>query len=225
MPSDIHCDFASPFRQAASKVVVPDPSAMADAVLLSDILAGWSRTAPDLARGLIDRFGSIGGVLCADAGELRCAGASERHVRVLKCIREAVVRTAREEACRRPAISSWNQLLAYVRTAIAHLPREQFRALYLDRRNVLIRQELVADGTLDHAPVYPREVIRRALELSASALVIVHNHPSGDPAPSRADIEMTRMVVEAARVFGIQVHDHIVVGREGTASFKALGLI
>ena len=108
---------------------------------------------------------------------------------------------------------------------MAHRPREQFRVLYLDRRNLLLKDEWVADGTVDHAPVYPREVVRRALELSASAMILVHNHPSGDPAPSRADIEMTRKVVDAARVFGLDVHDHLVVGREGTASFKSLGLI
>lgn len=169
MPSDIHRDFASPLRQTPLKVIVPDPSAMADAVLLSEILAGWSRTAPDLSRGLIDRFGSIGGLLCADPGELRRAGAGERHVRVLKCIREVAVRTAREDACRRPAISSWNQLLAYVRTAIAHLPREQFRALHLDRRNLLIRQELVADDPTVQAAVDIR--IERLLDATAARIV------------------------------------------------------
>ena len=122
-------------------------------------------------------------------------------------------------------MSSFTALIAYVRTALAHLPREQFRVLYLDRRNILLRDEWVAEGTVDHAPVYPREVVRRALEVSASALILVHNHPSGDPTPSRADIDMTRKVVEAARVFGLQVHDHLVVGREGNASFKALGLL
>ena len=122
-------------------------------------------------------------------------------------------------------ITSWGALLAYVRVSLAHQPREQFRALFLDRRNHLLRDELTAEGTVDHAPVYPREVVRRALELSASALILVHNHPSGDPTPSRADIEMTRKIVDAARLFSIQVHDHLVVGREGTASFKSLGLI
>lgn len=116
-------------------------------------------------------------------------------------------------------------MLAYVRGALAREPREQFRVLYLDKRNILMREEHRADGTVDHAPVYVREVVRRALELSASAMILVHNHPSGDPTPSRADIEMTRRVIEAARVFDIQVHDHVVVGREGEQSFRALGLI
>ncbi|MFK4057458.1 MULTISPECIES: RadC family protein [Brevundimonas] len=131
----------------------------------------------------------------------------------------------RSDVCARPSISSWTALLAYVRGALAHEPREQFRVLYLDKRNILMREEHRADGTVDHAPVYVREVVRRALELSASAMILVHNHPSGDPTPSRADIEMTRRVIEAARVFDIQVHDHVVVGREGEQSFRALGLI
>lgn len=108
---------------------------------------------------------------------------------------------------------------------MAHRPREQFRVLYLDHRNNLIEDEMVAEGTVDHAPVYPREVVRRALEVSASSMVLVHNHPSGDPTPSRADIEMTRRVVDAARALDLQVHDHIVVGCEGTASFRSLGLM
>ena len=143
----------------------------------------------------------------------------------LGVLRELAVRLARAEASRRPVIASWTALQAYARAALAHRPREQFRVLFLDNRNRLMLDEFVADGTVDHAPVYPREVVRRALEVSASAMVLVHNHPSGDPTPSRADIEMTRKVVDAARVLGLQVHDHIVVGREGVASFRALGLI
>ena len=142
----------------------------------------------------------------------------------LKLLRELSVRLSRTTACARPVLSSWNALTAYARTTLAHLPREQFRTLFLDRRNHLLRDELVADGTVDHAPVYPREIIRRALELSASSLILVHNHPSGDPTPSQADIVVTRQIVDAAKLFGIQVHDHLVLGRQGTASFKQLGL-
>lgn len=179
-----------------------------------------------LAAALLERFGSLGAVTGAPPGELaRAPGVDPAVLADLKLLREMAIRLAREEACQRPVITSWTALVAYVRSALAHEPREQFRALYLDRRNGLIRDELVADGTVDHAPVYPREVIRRALELSASAMILVHNHPSGDPTPSRADIEMTRQIVEAARVFALQVHDHLVIGREGTASFKAMGLI
>lgn len=209
----------------AQSLGYPDPSRLGDAALLAVILGPASGTNPSLGAALIDRFGCLGAVLAADPPELRRAGADERSLHVIQCLRETTVRLARADAGRRPAISSWTQLLAYVRTAIAHLPREQFRALYLDNRNRLMRDEWVADGTVDHAPVYPREVVRRALEISASAMILVHNHPSGDPTPSAADIAMTRKVVDAARVLGLQVHDHLVVGREGTSSFKQLGLI
>jgi DNA repair protein RadC len=143
----------------------------------------------------------------------------------LKLMQEAALRMGRETLTKRPLISSWSALLAYVRTALAHEPREQFRVLFLDRKNQLIADEMLGRGTVDHAPVYPREVARRALELSACALILVHNHPSGDPAPSSADIDMTRQIVEAVRPLRIEVHDHLVVGRDGVASFKALGLI
>lgn len=189
------------------------------------------RAVPDadperLAAALLERFGTLGAVAAAPPGELaRAFSAGPAVGAELTLLREFAVRLARAEACRRPVITSWTALVAYVRTALAHEPREQFRALYLDRRNSLLHDELVADGTVDHAPVYPREVIRRALELSASAMILVHNHPSGDPTPSRADIDMTRQIIDAARVFGLQVHDHLVIGSGGTASFKALGLI
>ncbi|MEJ6788106.1 DNA repair protein RadC [Brevundimonas sp. BR2-1] len=212
-------------RRPAAALV---PAALDDQTLLALIL---ERMDPEtdsarLAAALLARFGSLGGVAGAAPGELAQASSAGSALRAeLTLLREFAVRLARAEACRRPVITSWTALVAYARAALAHEPREQFRTLFLDRRNILLRDEMTADGTVDHAPVYPREVIRRALELSASALILVHNHPSGDPAPSRADIDMTRQIVEAARVFNIQVHDHLIVGREGTASFKALGLI
>lgn len=179
-----------------------------------------------IARDLIDRFGGLGEILAADMSELgRCKGLGAVGILDLKLLQELAIRLARSAASVRPVLSSWSALLAYARTTLAPLPREQFRALYLNRRNLLLRDELVADGTVDHAPVYPREVIRRALELSASALILVHNHPSGDPTPSQADIAMTRQIVDAAKLFGLQVHDHLVIGREGTASFRSLGLL
>jgi len=168
----------------------------------------------------------LAGVVAADASELaRTPGLDVAAVADLKLLRQVCVHLIRSDVGARPSISSWTALLAYVRGALAHEPREQFRVLYLDKRNILMREEHRVDGTVDHAPVYVREVVRRALELSASAMILVHNHPSGDPTPSRADIEMTRRVIEAARVFDIQVHDHVVVGREGEQSFRALGLI
>lgn len=199
---------------------------LGDRALLTLILSRTMNAAASAttARQLLRRFSSLGEVVAADPGEIGCLATPDA-IKDLKLIRELAVRLARIEACHRPVISSWSAMLAYLRAALAHEPREQFRALYLDRRNILIQDEFVAMGTVDHAPVYPREVVRRALELSASAIILVHNHPSGDPTPSRADIDMTRKIIDAAHVFSIQVHDHVVVGREGTASFKSLGLM
>ncbi|EDX81074.1 DNA repair protein RadC [Brevundimonas sp. BAL3] len=203
-----------------------DVESLDDQALLGLVLRRSGGDPHRLAGALLARFGSLGAVAAADQTELtRVGGPDATGLAELRVAREFAVRLARIDASRRSAITSWSALIAYVRAAIAHRPREQFRVLYLDRRNLLLKDEWVADGTVDHAPVYPREVVRRALELSASAMILVHNHPSGDPAPSRADIEMTRRVVDAARVFGLDVHDHLVVGREGTASFKSLGLI
>ncbi len=178
-----------------------------------------------LAKALLARFGGLNAVLCAPMGDLRqVAGVGEQAALDLKLMQEAALRLGRETLARRTVISSWSALLAYVRTALAHEPREQFRVLFLDRKNQLIADEKLGSGTVDHAPVYPREVARRALELSACALILVHNHPSGDPAPSAADVDMTRQIVAALRPLNIAVHDHLVVGRDGVASFKALGL-
>ncbi len=179
-----------------------------------------------LAKQLLARFGSLGGVLGATTEALRTvAGVGEAVALDLKLLHEATLRTAREKVARRPVISSWSALLDYVKTALAHEAREQFRVLFLDKKNQLIADETMNRGTIDHAPVYPREVVRRALEFSASAVILVHNHPSGDPTPSTADIDMTRQIIAAARPLHITVHDHLVVGRDGVASFKALGLM
>ncbi len=179
-----------------------------------------------LAKQLLARFGSLGAVLGATAEDMRTvAGVGEAVALDLKLLHEAGLRTAREQISRRPVISSWAALLAYVKTALAHEAREQFRVLFLDKKNQLIADEIMNRGTVDHAPVYPREVVRRALELSASAVILVHNHPSGDPTPSSADVDMTRQIVDAARPLRISIHDHLVVGRDGVASFKALGLM
>jgi DNA repair protein RadC len=178
-----------------------------------------------LAKQLLARFGSLGGVLGAAPEELKTVkGVGETLALDLKLLHETALRTARETVGKRPVISSWSALLAYVKTALAHEAREQFRVLFLDKKNQLVADELMGLGTVDHAPVYPREVARRSLELSASAVILLHNHPSGDPTPSGADVDMTRQVVEALRPLRIAVHDHLVVGRDGVASFKALGL-
>jgi DNA repair protein RadC len=179
-----------------------------------------------LAKQLLARFGSLGAVLGAGPEALKTVrGVGEAVALDLALLHEIALRAAREPVAKRPVISSWSALLAYVKTALAHEPREQVRILFLDKKNQLIADEVVGRGTVDHAPVYPRELMRRALELSASALILVHNHPSGDPTPSQADVDITRQVVEAGRSLRIAVHDHLVVGRDGVASFKALGLL
>ncbi|HKT54856.1 MAG TPA: DNA repair protein RadC [Caulobacteraceae bacterium] len=183
------------------------------------------RDVKPLAKALLARFGSFSGVLGASVAELTTVkGVGEAVALDLKLAHEAALRMGREAVTKRTVISSWSQLLAYVRLAIAHESREQFRVLFLDKKNQLILDEVQNRGAVDHAPVYPREVVRRALELSSSSVILVHNHPSGDPTPSAADVEMTRQVVDAGRPLRIQVHDHLVVGRDGVASLKALGL-
>jgi len=204
----------------------PDTSSLAnldDRALLALLLGRSMRqTSIPAVDALFDRFGDIAAIASADVPELaRASGPGA--LTDLKLLRVLSERLVRAEASRRPVITSWTALLAYVRVALAEEPREQFRALFLDKRNRLLSDELVALGTIDHAPVYPREVVRRALEVSAASIILVHNHPSGDPEPSRADIEMTRKIVDAAKVFDIQVHDHLVVGRDGTASLRTLG--
>jgi len=179
-----------------------------------------------LAKDMLKRFGSLAAVLAASVDDLcKVKGVGPTAALDLKLVHELAQRMGLEPLARRAAITSWSALLAYVKLALAHEPREQFRVLFLDKKNHLIADEVMNEGTVDHAPVYPREVARRALELAASSLILLHNHPSGDPTPSQADVEMTRQVMAAARTLNIAVHDHLVVGREGVASLKALGLI
>lgn len=179
-----------------------------------------------LAKALVARFGTAAGVLSASLEQLRgVPGVGEAAALDLKAVQEASRRLALATVERRPVISSWTALLDYVRTVIQHEAREQVRVLYLDKKNQLIRDEVTNHGTVDHAPLYPREVVRRALELSASSLILVHNHPSGDPSPSAADIAVTKDVVAAAKPLGIGVHDHIIVGRHGVESLKSRGLM
>jgi DNA repair protein RadC len=178
-----------------------------------------------LAKALLARFGSLAAITGASDADLRgVPGVGEAVALDLRLLHEATLRIGRGAVGKRPVVSSWSQLLDYVKVALAHEPREQFRVIFLDKKNQLIADEVMNHGTVDHAPVYPREVVRRALELSASAIILVHNHPSGDPTPSRPDIDMTRQIVEAAKALRIAVHDHLVVGRDGVASFRALGL-
>ncbi len=184
------------------------------------------RDTKPLAKALMARFGSFAEVIAAPRARLMdVPGVGETVANHLKIVEAAAQRLAKTQVMGRPALSSWSALLDYCTAAMARSDKEEFPVLFLDRKNVLIADEVQNKGTVDHAPVYPREVIKRALELSASCLILVHNHPSGDPTPSKADIAMTREIVTAANALGIAVHDHLVIGRAGHSSFKSLGLL
>ena len=179
-----------------------------------------------LARLLLDTFGDFNRVITATPARLvMVKGVGDAVVVELKLLEAASQRLMRARVMNRPVLSSWDALLDYCHTAMAHRETEQFRILFLDRKNVLIADEEQAKGTVDHVPVYPREVVKRALELNASALILVHNHPSGDPTPSDADITMTHQVQDAAQVLGITLHDHLIIGKSRELSFKAKGYL
>jgi DNA repair protein RadC len=204
------------------------PDALSDYELLEAVLfrAQSRRDVKPLAKTLIATFGSFAEVISAPVTRLReVKGLGDASITELKLVQAAASRLLRGEVKKRPVLSSWSAVLDYCRTAQAFADREQFRVLFLDKRNQLIADELQQIGTVDHTPVYPREVVKRALELSATALILVHNHPSGDPSPSRADIQMTQQIIAVATPLGISVHDHIIVGKEGHASLKGLKLI
>ena len=179
-----------------------------------------------LAKALIARFGSFTEVLAATPERLReVPGVGDAVVTELKIVHAAGLRLIKGEISQRALLSSWSAVLDYCRAAMAFAEREQFRILFLDKKNGLIADEVQGIGTVDHTPVYPREVMKRALELGASAIILVHNHPSGDPTPSAADIDMTRRLIEAGDKLAVKVHDHIIIGRNGHASFRTLKLI
>lgn len=183
------------------------------------------RDVKPLAKELLTECNGLWGVLSADAARLQEAGLSESAIALLKVVTATGLRAQRSEIINQPILSSWQRVVDYCRAAMAHETKEQFRLLFLDRRNRLIAEEVQQTGTIDHTPVYPREVVQRALAVGAGAIVLAHNHPSGDVAPSKADIDMTRQIVEACKPLGITVHDHIIIGRDDVASFKGLGLL
>ena len=184
------------------------------------------RDTKPVAKALLDRFGTLSGVFGATPALLQeVKGIGEAVALDLKLISAVAQRTLKSEIRNKTVLGSWSSVIQYCHAAMAHEPREQFRILFLDKRNALIADEVQGRGTVDHTPVYPREVVRRALELSATAIILVHNHPSGDPTPSRADIDMTKTIVETARPLGITVHDHIIIGKDGHASLKGLRLM
>jgi DNA repair protein RadC len=179
-----------------------------------------------LAKSLLKTFGSFAEAIHAPEARLReVNGIGDRTITEFKLIAAAAHRIAKGQLQQRALLSSWNDVIEYCRTSMAFADKEQFRILFLDKRNQLISDEVQQTGTVDHTPVYPREVIKRALELSATAIILVHNHPSGDPTPSQADIQMTKAIVEIAAPLGISVHDHIIVAKNGHASLKGMRLI
>lgn len=203
-------------------------AAMPDYELLELVLfaALPRRDTKPLAKALLARFGSFAEVIAAPRERLLdMPGVGEGVATQLKIVEAAAQRLARSKVIGRPALSSWAALLDYCTAAMARGAKEEFRVLFLDRKNILIADEVQSKGTIDHTPVYPREIIKRALELGATAIILVHNHPSGDPTPSKADIDMTREIAFAAKALGISVHDHLVIGRKGHASFKSLNLL
>ncbi|MEO6381722.1 MAG: DNA repair protein RadC [Nitrobacter sp.] len=204
------------------------PDALSDYELLEMVLfrALPRRDVKPLAKSLIGRFGSFAEVVHAPDARLReTSGLGEAAIIELKLIAATASRVARGQVKQRTMLSSWTAVIDYCRASMAFADKEQFRILFLDKRNQLIADELQQVGTVDHTPVYPREVVKRALELSATAIILVHNHPSGDPTPSQADIQMTKSIVDISAPLGISVHDHIIVGKNGHASLKGLRLM
>lgn len=184
------------------------------------------RDVKPLARQLLDHFGDFNRVLSAPLDQLSAiSGVGDAVILELKIVEAAAHRLTRARVLDRPVLTSWQALLDYCQATMAHLPIEQFRVLYLDRKNTLIADEQQAKGTVDHVPVYPREIVKQALHLNASAIILVHNHPSGDPTPSPQDIDMTAQIVAAASALGITVHDHLVIGKSREVSFRAQGLM
>jgi DNA repair protein RadC len=215
-------------RERLREKLFRDPAVLEDHELLeSALFLAFPRgdTKP-LAKALLHEFGGLSGVLAARPEELkRVKGVGDSAAAAIKTIQAISVRALKREALRGPILASTDVVLDYLHLDKAGLQVEQFRVLFLNTRNRLIRDELLWEGTVNHSPAYPREIVKRALELGASALILVHNHPSGDPSPSRDDIALTRKVVAAAAVHDIRVHDHLVIGREAHASFHAMGLL
>jgi DNA repair protein RadC len=204
------------------------PDALSDYELLEMVLftAQPRRDMKPLAKTLLKKFGSFAEAIHAPDARLReIDGIGEATITQIKLIAAAASRIAKGQLKQRTMLSSWNDVIDYCRTSMAFADKEQFRILFLDKRNQLISEEVQQIGTVDHTPVYPREVIKRALELSATAIILVHNHPSGDPTPSQADIQMTKAIIDIAGPLGISVHDHLIVGKHGHASMKGLKLI
>ena len=211
-----------------ARLIAGGEDALADHEVIEYLLmtAIPRRDVKPLARTLIDRFGSLGAVLAADARTLaNHPGMGETSAASLKIVAVAARRMAKQAVMEQPVLASWQALIDYLHMDMAHLTNERVRVLFLDTRNRLIADEVQSEGSIDEAAIHPREVIRRALDLGAGAVILVHNHPSGSPEPSRADIQITNRIAEAGRLLGVTVHDHVIIGRQGHVSLKAKGLI
>jgi DNA repair protein RadC len=224
---DVAADNSGHRARLRQRLVDGGPEALLDHELIEYLLALAipRRDTKPLAKQLITEFGGLGGLLSTDAEALRRAGLSDGVVGALKIAQASALRLLKSEVIGRPILSSWQALLDYLHADMAHQLIERVRILYLNARNMLIRDELMSEGSVDEAAVHVREVIRRTLDLGAVSLILVHNHPSGDPQPSRADIDLTRKIIEAGRHLSITVHDHVIIGRSGYKSMRSLGLI
>ena len=210
------------------RLLTAGPEALADHEMLEMVLflALPRRDTKPIARALLDGFGGFGQVIAASPADLmRVEGLGEAGTAALKLVQAAAMRLLRAELSGRPVLSDWQRLVDYLRARMRHERAEQTRVLFLDSRNRLLADELMGQGTVDHAPLYPREVVRRALELHATAIVLAHNHPGGDPAPSREDVSLTRAVRQACEALGIRLHDHVIIATDSWVSFRHLGLL
>lgn len=183
------------------------------------------RDVKPLAKSLLSHFGSFGGIFHASVNDLKQHGLTETTITALKAIEATACHLMKQDLIGKPVLNSWSKLIDYLQATMAHERTENFRLLFMNKKNELIADEIQQSGTVDHTPAYPREIVKRALELSATAIILVHNHPSGDSTPSKADIEMTRQVIAAATALGIVIHDHIVVSKNGTTSMRSKGLL
>jgi len=225
--SDPATDASGHRGRLRQRLIEGGPEALLDHELVEYLLALAipRRDTKPMARALLAEFGGVGALLSADPGALLRAGLSEGVVAALKIAEASALRLLRSRLADRPLLSDWKALADYLHADMAHRAVERVRVLHLNSKNMLIRDELVSEGSVDQAAVYVREVVRRALELGSAALIIVHNHPSGDPEPSRQDVALTRELIVAGKPLGITIHDHIVVGAKGQKSLRALGLI
>ena len=215
-------------QRLKDKLRTAGPASLADYELLELLLclAVPRRDMKPLAKKLIATFGDYAGVLSAPEDRLlEISGVGPTVISAIRLAEASAARLAQAKVLEQPVLSNWQALLDYCQVAMAHETHEQFRILFLDKKNRLIRDEIQQKGTIDHTPVYPREIIKRALELNSTALIIVHNHPSGDPTPSRDDIDMTRRIEDIGNQLGIKLHDHLIISKTGHQSFRSLGLL